>query len=118
MRTPKPILERRRSVRIDAGLPFNIGHEGYEIEARTLNVSTHGAMCALERDIPLMTQLKIGLRVPAMGSARPQEHTLRLKGVVVRKEHDPATKKYNVAVYFPDISEKDQGILKDYIEHR
>lgn len=110
MKIPKPILERRRSIRIDESLPFKIGHEGYEIQVRTLNISSHGALCAVERDMPLMTQLKVALSLNG--------HALRLKGVVVRKEKDPASHKFHIAVFFPDISPKDRTLIKEYIEAR
>ena len=119
MRTPKRILERRRSVRIDENLLFRIDHEDYEAEVRTLNISRSGALCLVDRNIPLMTRLKIGLTVPlANSSARVKEHTIRLKGVVVRKEEDKVTGKFYMAVYFSDISPDDQRFLQDYIDRR
>jgi len=118
VRTPKRILDRRRSVRIEENLPFRIGHEDYETEARTLNISSHGALCVVDRDIPLMTQLKIGLSIPSGTPPRQKEHTIRLKGVVVRKEEDGVTGKFYIAVYFSNISPKDLKTLQDYVEHR
>lgn len=119
MRTPKRILERRRSVRLDESLPFRIGHEDYEAEVRTLNISGHGALCLIDKDIPLMTRLKIGLTVPLAGSsARAKARTIRLKGVVVRRQEDKATGKFYVAVYFSDMSPDDQRLLQDYIDNR
>lgn len=117
MRTPKRILERRRSVRLDESLPLRLGHEDYEAEVRTLNISTHGALCLVDKNIPLMTQLKIALTVPSAGSsAHAKERTLRLKGVVVRKEEDALTQKFYIGVFFSSISPKDQKVLQDYIE--
>lgn len=118
MKIPRRILERRRSVRIEESLPFKIGHENYETEAKTLNISDHGAMCEVERDIPIMTQLKVGLTLPASVSTRAKPQTIRAKGVVVRKAEDAANGKFYIAVYFSDISEKDQKTLQDYIDRR
>ena len=36
MRTPKPVLDRRRGIRIAEKLPFKIGLENYETEAVTV----------------------------------------------------------------------------------
>lgn len=114
MRTPKPILDRRRSIRIEDNLPFTIGHEESRIVVRTMNVSSHGALCRVNRDIPVMTQLEIGLSVPAAKASR----SIRLQGVVVRKEKVPHTGDYLVAIYFSQVKPKDQKILDDYIRRR
>jgi c-di-GMP-binding flagellar brake protein YcgR len=125
MRTPKPILDRRRSIRIQEVLPFTIGHEGFELEAHTVNISAHGAMCLISKDIPIMTQLKIALKVPQFGkangtakAAKTKMTTIHAKGVVVRKEKDPVSGKYFLAVFFSDMNEKDRQLFKEYIEHR
>jgi c-di-GMP-binding flagellar brake protein YcgR len=115
MRTPKRILERRRSVRIEEALPFKIGHQGYELEARTVNISAHGAWCVVEKDVPMMTLLSICLTVPARAGASKR---LKLKGTVVRKEKDPRTGRVYLAVYFNGLSAADSKLLAAYIERR
>ena len=104
-------LERRSALRIDESLPFKIGHQGYDIEARTVNISANGAMCRLERDIPVMTQLSVGLELP---SAK----RVCAKGVVVRSQKDLGSSCYLIAIYFNEIREKDQNLLQDYITSR
>lgn len=116
MRTPKPILERRRSIRLDEKLPFKIGHEDYESEAHTLNVSVNGALCLVERDIPLMTSLKIALSLPAKGKSRNK--IIRIKAAVVRKDKQRPAGPYLVALYFSDISSEDRQALQNFIESR
>lgn len=114
MKTPKRILERRKSVRIDDHFLFKIGHRGYEIQAITLNVSSSGAMCVIDRDVPVMSQLKIGLQLPGRKAAS-SGRTLHMKGVVVRKERDIRTGRYLVAVYFSDVKPSDQKSLNQFI---
>ena len=114
MKTPKRILERRRSVRLVEALSFKIGHEGYEIEAMTANISGHGAMCLIDRDIPLMTQLKVVLMLPGSGTAK----SIHATGVVVRKDPNLEGDKFFIAVYFSSIKPMDQKTLNDYIERR
>lgn len=114
MKTPKRILDRRRSVRIAESLPFKLGHDGFEIEATSLNISYHGAMFLVEKEIKLMTQVSLGIMLP--NGAKP--HRVVAKGVVVRREPDERSGKFLVAVYFSDIKPKDEKLLKEFIDGR
>ena len=116
MKTPKPILERRRSVRLHEALPFKIGHGDYETTANTVNISAHGALCLVDRNIPLMTQLAVAITLPVKGSKKGK--TLRIKGVVVRREKDPEFERYFLGIYFSSITSKDQETLRKFIEGR
>lgn len=114
MKTPKKILERRRSIRVHEALPFKIGHDDYEAQAETVNISEHGALCLVDRNIPLMTQLRLALTIKPAGRAK----TLRMKGVVVRREKDPSAERWFLAIYFSDIKSEDQETLRRFIEGR
>ena len=116
MKTPKRILERRKSVRVNEALPFRIGHKGFELEAVTVNIGTSGAMCLVDRDIPMMTQLDILLSVPAAGAKGRGSSEMSIKGVVVRKEKDLAREKFYIAIFFSKIFPKDQKLLKKFID--
>ncbi len=116
MKTPKPILDRRRSIRVDEKLPFKIGHEAFEAEAHTLNISAHGALCLVEKDIPIMTQIRVSLALPGKGKSKGK--TIRLKAAVVRKERQSKDGPFLVALYFSDISTADREYLQKYIESR
>jgi c-di-GMP-binding flagellar brake protein YcgR len=118
MKTPKPVLDRRRSIRITEKLPFKIGHDDYEAEAHTVNIGAHGVLCIVEREIALMTQLKIAITLPAISKASSKKKTLSIKGVVVRKEKDPAGQQWLIAVYFSEIKPEDQKFLQQFIESR
>jgi c-di-GMP-binding flagellar brake protein YcgR len=115
MKVPKRILERRRATRIVEVLPFTIGHQGYDLKATSCNLSSHGAMCVIEKDIPLMTQLKIGFSLPSAGA---KSHDVQVRGVIVRKEKDPSTGKYLIAIFFSDVKPRTQQALDAFIEHR
>lgn len=108
MRIPKPILERRRAVRIDDALPFKVGLEGFEQEASTLNISSTGAMCLLDKEVPMMTKLRVAINLES-------KKILHVKGVVVRKEKDLATEKFQVAIFFSEINASDREALERYI---
>lgn len=114
MDTPKRILERRRSVRISEPLLFKIGLEGYDIHAITINLSSHGTMCVIDRDIPMMSQVNVGLELPS-GKKPHNRRLLRMKGVVVRKHKDPRTGRFLIAIYFSDIKPDDQKRLESFI---
>ncbi len=116
MKTPKPILERRRSLRVQEALPFKIGHGDYETTAQTVNISAHGALCLVDKSIPLMTQLALAVTLPVKGSKRGK--TLHIKGVVVRREKDPAFERYFLGIYFSSIKSQDQETLRRFIEGR
>ncbi len=118
MKTPKPVLDRRRSIRIVEKLPFKIGHQNYEAEAVTVNISVNGALCIVEQDIPLMTQLKMALTLPPISKTSSKKKTVLMKGVVVRKDKDPSTQKYFVAIYFSEIKPEDRQFLQKFIESR
>ena len=116
MKTPKPILERRRSVRLAEALPFKIGHGNYETTALTVNISAHGALCLVDKNIPLMTQLAVALTLSVKGSKRGK--TLHIKGVVVRREKDPSNERYFLGIYFSSIKPQDQETLRRFVEGR
>ena len=118
MRTPKPILDRRRSVRVEEELRFKIGREDYEAEARTVNISEHGVLCLVEKNVPLMTQLAVALTLPASDKKAKRGKILRIKAVVVRREKDPVSEKYLLAIYFSQISAENREILNRFIESR
>ena len=118
MKTPKRILDRRRSLRIEDALPFHIGHQGYEFQVTTVNISAHGAMFLIEKDLPMMTQLDIALPIPRKNLLKKAVKAAHIKGVVVRKDKDPLTGKFCVAVYFSSIKESDQKALDEYIKYR
>jgi c-di-GMP-binding flagellar brake protein YcgR len=108
--------ERRQSVRITETLPFVIGHEGFEVEAVTINLSCLGAMCRVSREIPMMTQLAVALSLPGDETARAKK--IRMKAVVVRKEKEPATGTFLIAIYFSDIKPEDRSTLEAFIKRR
>ena len=111
-------LDKRRSVRILEELPFVIGHQGYEIQAKSVNLSGNGVLCVVDRDIPLMTQLEVVFSLPVVVNFSSKEKIVKAKGVVVRKEEDAVTDKFFIAVYFSDIKPKDQKVLDEFIAYR
>lgn len=118
MKVPKPLVERRRSARIAESFSFQIGHGASGMEAKALNISSHGVLCVVKEDVPLMTQLDILLLVPSFSHDSSPEKEVRLKGVVVRKEKDPREEGFALAIFFSEIKPRFQKILDDTIQHR
>ncbi len=117
MDTPKRILEKRRSVRIAESFIFKIGHQAYDFQAISINLSAHGVLGIVENDVPMMSQVKLALQLPVVSKSgrhlRPK--TLQIKGVVVRKELDPRTGRYLIAIFFSTIKAEDQKRLEQFI---
>ena len=118
MGTRKKISDNRRSIRILEELPFVIGHQGYEIQAKSVNISSNGVMCLIDRDIPLMTQLEVVFSLPVVVNFSSKEKIVKAKGVVVRKEEDAVSERFFIAVYFSIIKPKDQKVLDEFIAYR
>lgn len=118
MKTPKPVLDRRHSIRISEELPFKVGLQDYEAEALTVNISANGALCLIERDIPLMTQLRIALALPPTSKSSSPKKIISIKGVVVRKEKHVARSQHCIAIYFLEMKPKDRVLLNQFIESR
>ena len=116
MKTPKNVLDRRRSLRVVEKLPFTIGHQNYEIEATTVNISVNGVLCVVKREIPLMTQLKVAITLPSGATGSSKKKIILMKGVVVRKEKDSLKQQHLLAIYFSEIKPADKKFLKKFIE--
>ncbi len=113
--------ERRKYPRIDdEGFGLDLKGEGLDLVAHTLNVSASGIYCKVERELPLMTRLDLKLNIPSGEEARPAA-ALNVTGVVVRQHPviiDGHTKHYDIAIFFDDLSDKDRGVISDYIAKR
>jgi c-di-GMP-binding flagellar brake protein YcgR len=110
MKQPKPNPERRRSARIQEAVVFQIGHHDYDTEALSINISRHGALCLVEKDIPVMTQLDIAFCL--------NKKQVKVKGVVVRKDKDDNTGKFSIAIYFSEIGKSAQKTLDSFFDQR
>lgn len=95
---------------MEEALPFKIGHEDFEFETTSSNISYHGALCRLAKKIPLMARVRIGIVLP--------HAEIRLSGVVVRREEDPVSGQFHTAIFFSDIQPKDDQALRAFIDAR
>ena len=115
------IEERRKHYRKKSQLPLKIADKTFDVITETVDVSSSGIYCRVTRLLPLMSKIEVVLLVPPKnGSKSKQAKKIRCKGVVVRTEpiilKDADKAHYNTAIFFTDISAKNQKALEAYVE--
>jgi hypothetical protein len=110
--------ERRKSPRIqDETLSLELKLDGFDSITHTLNISPSGVYCKVDKELPLMSRVKVMLMVPDASNIK----NIEVSGIVVR-EHpvvvDGVTKHYDVAIFFDDLSLKDKDVIADYIARK
>lgn len=111
--------ERRKSLRIeDDTLSLKIDIGEFNTITHTLNISESGIYCKVDKELPIMSRVKIILMMPeSQDSERAAKH-IEVEGVVVR-EHpviiDGDKKHYDVAIFFDNLSPRNKEIISGYI---
>ena len=113
--------EKRKYPRIkDEGVSLKVESGDIDIITKTLDLSASGVYCKVEKEIPLLSRIKITLVIPAGAkntSSQQKNLTIATEGVVVR-EHpvivDGKFTHYDVAIFFDQISQKDKQHILDY----
>ena len=110
--------ERRRFQRLkDDGLSLKLKLDDFDSITHTLNISSSGVYCKLDKELPLMSRVKLILMIPDAN----KENALRdleVSGIVVRQHPvtiDGVIKHYDVAIFFEDLSAKDKDVIANYI---
>lgn|SRR3989338_4388992 len=111
--------ERRTFPRIaDERLSLKLKSGDFDAVTHTLNISASGIYCKTEKEIPLMSKVKLVLMMPDASKDERPLKSLEVEGVVVR-EHpvmiDGRIKHYDMAIFFSDLSEKNREIISNYI---
>lgn len=113
------IQERRKYLRAQKHLPLKLADKAFDIITETADISSAGIYCRVTRLLPVMSKIEVIMLVPVKGNGR---HTKKIKarGVVVRTEpvilRDTDKAHYNVAIFFTDMSKKDQKAIETYID--
>ncbi len=107
--------ERRAFPRIkDEALSLELKTGDFDVMTHTMDVSASGIYCKVDKEIPLMSRVRLMLMLP-------DEKTVEVTGVVVR-EHpviiDGVTKHYDVAIFFDDLSTKNRETIENYISKK
>lgn len=113
--------EKRKYARVkDANVSLKVKLPDIDIITKSLDISASGVYCKVEKEIPLMSRIKVILIVPKSETGGPesgQTQKIETDGVVVREHPVIAGDKiahYDVAIFFDNISAKDRTILLDY----
>lgn len=111
--------ERRSEPRIhDEKLGLRLNIDGFDTVTHTLNISASGIYCKIDKEMPLMSRVKLVLMIPDEIKDEKTTQHVELEGVVVR-EHpvimNGETKHYDVAIFFDNLSSKNKEIISNYI---
>lgn len=113
--------ERRKFQRIqDEGLSLKLRLDDFDSITHTMNISSSGVYCKLDKELPLMSRVRLMLMIPDP----VKENTLRdldVNGIVVRQHPvtiDGTIKHYDVAIFFEDLSDKDKEMIAGYIKRK
>lgn len=112
------MIERRKNIRAKKQIPLKLADAAFDIITETVDVSSSGAYCRVTRNLQPMSKIEVVLLVPGKDNSAPTKK-IKCKGVVVRTE--PAIIKYadrahyNIAIFFTDVSKKDQKMVEDYL---
>jgi hypothetical protein len=112
------MIERRKNIRAKKNIPLKLADASFDIITETVDISSSGAYCRVTRNLPPMSKIEVILLIPGKDSTAPTRK-IRCKGVVVRTEpaivKDSDKAHYNIAIFFTDISKKDQKIAEEYV---
>ncbi|MGB2705653.1 MAG: PilZ domain-containing protein [Candidatus Omnitrophota bacterium] len=117
--------EKRKYPRLkDRNISLKVKSGDIDIITQSLDISASGVYCKVEKEIPLLSRIKVLLILPKSKkdpSGADQTAKIETDGVVVR-EHpviiDGAIVHYDVAIFFDNISVKDRESILDYINQR
>jgi hypothetical protein len=119
MKSKNSYIERRRHPRIDKHLQFKLMAEDFDIATETMNLSRNGVYCQINKNIPLLTNLKVFLALPQNDEDNEFEY-VECNGVVVRVEKNQSGSNtddsYNVAIYFNKITDIDKEKLESFFQ--
>jgi len=112
--------ERRVSQRIrDEELPLKVTVGGFDTSTHTLNISSSGLYCKVDKNIPLMSRVKLKLMIPNPAKSEKEVRGIDVEGVVVRAHPvimNGEIKHYDIAVFFDTALEpKARELIDNYI---
>lgn len=113
--------ERRKSPRVEADFPINVGGEKGEATGRTINISTNGIYFESPRFIEPLTKVRMDLVLPSETVDADEEILVEFDGVVVRVEpekEDKKISKYKVAIFFTFVPKESMDILSTFISRK
>lgn len=107
--------ERRKGQRAAAHIPVRIAQEDGDVVTETLNISRSGAYCRVNTRIELMTKLKVQILLPSRKNQKRLNKTIHCQGVVVRVEPAAEDGRFEIAIFFNEIAQRDAESINDYV---
>ncbi len=110
--------ERRKHLRVSRNLAIKLEDKEADFVTETKNISCLGAYCQVDAYLPILSKLKVTLLIPKASGAKNARH-ITCEGTVVRVERskDPLeSNKYDIAVYFNQISKSDMRFIDSYVK--
>ena len=112
------IEERRKHQRAKRHLPLKIADKTFDVITETADISPAGIYCRITRLLQPMSKVEVVFLLPSKNNGR-QAKKIRCRGVVVRSEpvilKDAERAHYNIAIFFTEISERDQKTIESYV---
>jgi hypothetical protein len=114
--------ERRSFPRVkDEGLALKLRAGDFDTITHTLDISASGIYCKIDKEIPLMSRVRIKMMVPDATKSYKSSRELDVDGVIVR-EHpviiDGVVRHYDAAIFFDNLSQKSRDMIQDYIVNK
>lgn len=114
--------ERRIAKRIkDEELLLKIIVGGFDTSTHTLNISSSGLYCKVDKEMPLMSRVKLMLMIPDTVKNDKDSKGIEVKGVVVRAHSviiDGEVKHYDVAIFFDSLEPRARELISNYIARK
>ncbi len=114
--------ERRIAKRIkDEELLLRIIVGGFDTSTHTLNISSSGLYCKVDKEMPLMSRVKLMLMIPDTAKNDKDSKGIEVEGVVVRAHSviiDGEIKHYDVAIFFDSLEPKARELIANYIARK
>jgi hypothetical protein len=114
--------ERRRAPRIDdEELSLELHAGNFDAMTHTLNISASGLYCKVDREMPLMSRVKLMLMIPDQSGAAKEVRNIEVEGVVVRAHPviiDGQIRHYDVAIFFDSLPPKARELITGYIARK
>ncbi len=103
--------ERRRYPRSKRAIQMLFEDGGPGILNHVDNISESGVLCHTIKPVALMTRTGVVMNLP-----KPVEYRIETEGIVVRCDpEERGDDHFNVAIYFPKLSEKDREAIRAFI---
>lgn len=112
------MIERRKNIRARRHIPLKLADTAFDVITETVDISSSGVYCRVTRNLLPMSKIEVALLIPGKNNGGSTKK-IKCKGVVVRTEpailKDADKAHYNIAIFFTDISKRDQKIVEDYV---